>query len=113
MRLADPDDPNAGLVFRGRLAEDFKLTTGTFVRVGAVRTALLSAAPLLADAVIAGEDRAYAARWPGSTRPRRDGSWPAPAEGELISDPDLAAWPGPGRHNRPRARRPGSSGWSC
>jgi feruloyl-CoA synthase len=56
--LADPDDLNAGLVFRGRIAEDFKLGTGTFVRVGAVRTALLSAAPLLADAVIAGEDRA-------------------------------------------------------
>ena len=56
--LADPDDPEAGLVFRGRIAEDFKLSTGTFVRVGAVRTALLSAAPLLADAVIAGEDRA-------------------------------------------------------
>ncbi|HEX4254586.1 MAG TPA: AMP-binding protein [Streptosporangiaceae bacterium] len=58
--LADPDDPDAGLVFRGRLAEDFKLTSGTFVRVGAVRTALLSAAPLLADAVIAGEDRSIA-----------------------------------------------------
>ncbi|MGH3184523.1 MAG: AMP-binding protein, partial [Streptosporangiaceae bacterium] len=49
--LADPDDLNAGLVFRGRIAEDFKLDTGTFVRVGAVRTALLSAAPILADAV--------------------------------------------------------------
>ena len=48
---------NAGLVFRGRIAEDFKLSTGTFVRVGAVRTALLSAAPLLSDAVIAGEDQ--------------------------------------------------------
>jgi len=58
--LADPADPEAGLVFRGRLAEDFKLTSGTFVRVGAVRTALLTAAPLLADAVIAGQDRAYA-----------------------------------------------------
>ncbi len=58
--LADPDDPDAGLVFRGRLAEDFKLTSGTFVRVGAVRTALLSAAPLLSDAVIAGEDRSFA-----------------------------------------------------
>jgi feruloyl-CoA synthase len=58
--LADPDDPNAGLVFRGRLAEDFKLTSGTFVRVGAVRTALLSAAPLLSDAVIAGEGRSFA-----------------------------------------------------
>ena len=58
--LADPDHPDAGLVFRGRLAEDFKLTSGTFVRVGAVRTALLSAAPLLSDAVIAGEDRSFA-----------------------------------------------------
>jgi feruloyl-CoA synthase len=54
---ADPDDPNAGLVFRGRIAEDFKLATGTFVRVGALRTALLSVAPILSDAVIAGEDR--------------------------------------------------------
>lgn len=55
--FADPNDPNRGLLFRGRLAEDFKLSTGTFVHVGAVRTALLSAAPILADAVIAGENR--------------------------------------------------------
>jgi feruloyl-CoA synthase len=63
--LANPADPNAGLVFRGRIAEDFKLITGTFVRVGAVRTALLSAAPILADAVIAGEgrDRLCALAW--------------------------------------------------
>ncbi len=57
--FADPADPDAGLVFRGRLAEDFKLGTGTFVRVGAVRAALLSAAPILADAVLAGENRDY------------------------------------------------------
>ncbi len=57
--FADPGDPAAGLVFRGRLAEDFKLTTGTFVRVGAVRTALLSAVPLLSDAVLAGPDRDF------------------------------------------------------
>ncbi len=55
--LADPADPNGGLIFRGRIAEDFKLATGTFVRVGAVRTALLSAVPVLSDAVIAGEQR--------------------------------------------------------
>jgi hypothetical protein len=36
---ADQKDLNAGLVFRGRIAEDFKLETGTFVRVGALRTA--------------------------------------------------------------------------
>jgi feruloyl-CoA synthase len=32
--FADAADLNAGLLFRGRLAEDFKLATGTFVRVG-------------------------------------------------------------------------------
>ena len=35
--LADPDDVAAGLVFRGRIAEDFKLATGTFVSVGTLR----------------------------------------------------------------------------
>jgi feruloyl-CoA synthase len=59
--FADPGDVNAGLVFRGRIAEDFKLSTGTFVRVGAVRTALLSALPVLSDAVIAGENRDFVA----------------------------------------------------
>ena len=34
--------PERGLVFRGRIAEEFKLTSGTFVQVAAVRTALLS-----------------------------------------------------------------------
>jgi feruloyl-CoA synthase len=55
--FADPADPARGLLFRGRLAEDFKLSTGTFVRVGALRTALLSAAPVIGDAVITGQDR--------------------------------------------------------
>jgi feruloyl-CoA synthase len=58
-RLIDEREPGLGLAFAGRIAEDFKLTTGTFVRVGAVRTALLSAVPLLSDAVIAGEGRDY------------------------------------------------------
>ncbi len=90
--FADPGDPNAGLVFRGRIAEDFKLGTGTFVRVGAVRTALLSSVPALSDAVIAGEDRDYVAAlaWlnPAEARKllRRD---PAPADGDLVTDPDL------------------------
>jgi feruloyl-CoA synthase len=55
--LADPDDVAAGLLFRGRTAEDFKLATGTFVSVGTLRPRLLSAARgLLTDAVICGED---------------------------------------------------------
>jgi feruloyl-CoA synthase len=55
--LADPDDPAAGLVFSGRIAEDFKLMTGTFVSVGTLRPKLLSASQgLLADAVFCGQD---------------------------------------------------------
>jgi feruloyl-CoA synthase len=60
-RLVDGDDPNQGLMFDGRLAEDFKLSSGTFVRVGAVRGALVSACGgVISDAVIAGQDEAYA-----------------------------------------------------
>jgi feruloyl-CoA synthase len=56
VRFADPDNPAAGLVYSGRLTEEFKLTTGTWVQVGALRVGLLSAmAPVLQDAVIAGE----------------------------------------------------------
>jgi feruloyl-CoA synthase len=55
--LADPDDVTAGLVFRGRIAEDFKLATGTFVSVGTLRPRLLSASrALLLDAVLCGQD---------------------------------------------------------
>src|SRR3954470_14471184 len=55
--LADPDDVAAGLIFRGRIAEDFKLATGTFVSVGTLRPRLLSASlSLLTDAVICGQD---------------------------------------------------------
>ncbi len=46
-------------MFDGRLAEDFKLTTGTWVRVGRLRAALVSEARLLTDAVICGQDRDY------------------------------------------------------
>jgi feruloyl-CoA synthase len=58
LRPADPADPQAGFVFDGRIAEDFKLATGTWVRVGALRAALLAAlAPLLNEVVIAAPDR--------------------------------------------------------
>ncbi|GAA4789306.1 feruloyl-CoA synthase [Actinomycetospora chlora] len=54
--LVDEDDPAAGLVFRGRIAEDFKLSSGTFVSVGTLRPRLLSASEgLVTDAVLCGE----------------------------------------------------------
>ncbi len=56
VRFADPDNPAAGLIYSGRLTEEFKLTTGTWVQVGALRVGLLSAmSPAVQDAVIAGE----------------------------------------------------------
>jgi len=57
VRLADEADPAQGLMFDGRLAEDFKLVTGTWVTVGRLRTQLVSAAGVLSDAVICGHDR--------------------------------------------------------
>jgi feruloyl-CoA synthase len=58
VRFADPADPARGLVFDGRVAEDFKLTTGTWVHAGAVRVRLIAAAnPVVQDAVITGHDR--------------------------------------------------------
>jgi feruloyl-CoA synthase len=60
VRWVDRADPNKGIAFDGRLTEDFKLTTGTWVAVGALRVAALAAAsPALQDAVIAGENREY------------------------------------------------------
>ena len=54
-----PRDPARGLVFDGRVAEDFKLSTGTWVSVGALRVKLIAACdPLVQDAVITGHDRA-------------------------------------------------------
>ncbi len=57
-RLADENDPSAGVVFEGRTSENFKLASGTWVHVGEVRLALIAAcSPLVADAVICGHDR--------------------------------------------------------
>ena len=55
--LVNPGRPEQGVVFDGRVAEDFKLTTGTWVSVGTLRVRLLSAlAPYAQDAVITGHD---------------------------------------------------------
>jgi feruloyl-CoA synthase len=54
----DPADPARGFTFQGRIAEDFKLSTGTWVRVGPLRAALLAALGELAqDVVIAAPER--------------------------------------------------------
>ncbi|MBE7417609.1 MAG: feruloyl-CoA synthase [Ideonella sp.] len=56
--LIDPARPERGVAFDGRVAEDFKLTSGTWVSVGALRLRAISAfSPLAADVVVAGHDR--------------------------------------------------------
>jgi feruloyl-CoA synthase len=60
LRFADPADLNAGMVFDGRIAEDFKLNTGTWVNVGVLRAKFIAAAGGLAqDVVITGHDRDF------------------------------------------------------
>ena len=52
------DRPERGVVFNGRVAEDFKLSSGTWVSVGTLRLKVVSAlAPLVQDAVVTGHDR--------------------------------------------------------
>jgi feruloyl-CoA synthase len=58
VKFVEEGDPNAGFLFDGRLSEDFKLMTGTWVSVGPLRARLIAAfAPFVKDAVIAGHDR--------------------------------------------------------
>jgi feruloyl-CoA synthase len=55
VKWIDEADPHQGLKFDGRTAEDFKLSTGTFVSVGPLRAKIIAAgAPLVQDVVITG-----------------------------------------------------------
>lgn len=80
--FVDPVDPTQGLVFAGRLAEEFKLTTGTFVHVGELRTSAIAAAtPVLLDALVTGQDRPFVGllAWPNLHACR-----------QLIAEPDAS-----------------------
>jgi len=69
-RFEDPEHPEKGLVFDGRVTEDFKLDSGTWVSVGTLRPDILAAcAPLLFDAVVCGQDKPFVGLL----------AWPSPA----------------------------------
>ncbi|MFN0177934.1 MAG: feruloyl-CoA synthase [Gemmatimonadales bacterium] len=58
VRLVDPERPEQGLLFDGRVAEDFKLDSGTWVNVGMLRVRAIEAlAPVAQDIVVTGHDR--------------------------------------------------------
>lgn len=74
-RFVDPADPRGGLVFDGRLSENFKLASGTFVGVGELRIGAIGAiGSAVTDAVVCGENQAGVGLllYPNPTLPRSD-----------------------------------------
>ena len=60
LKFADPEDPMKGLLFDGRIAEDFKMSTGTWVSVGPLRARFIDHfAPYVRDVVLASPDRDF------------------------------------------------------
>ncbi|HRK71760.1 MAG TPA: AMP-binding protein, partial [Micropepsaceae bacterium] len=91
-KFVDPDDPAQGLVFDGRVAEDFKLETGTWVNAGRLRVQAIEAAGgLLQDALVAGLDRAYAAilGWPNLAACRALAGNEALSFDEVVTHPQI------------------------
>ena len=60
LKFVNPDEPNEGMIFDGRIAEDFKLNSGTWVSVGNLRNDLIKEGDgLIQDVVITGHDRSF------------------------------------------------------
>ena len=60
VKFLDENNPDKGLVFDGRIAEDFKLSTGTWVNVGVLKAKVISTgSPIIQDVVFAGLDKDY------------------------------------------------------
>lgn len=80
-RFVDPDDPAKGLVFDGRVTEDFKLDSGTWVSVGTLRPDLVAAcSPYVFDMVLTGQDKPFIGAL----------VWPSPAALAGLGDDPLA-----------------------
>jgi len=97
VRFADPADPDKGLMFDGRLAEDFKLDSGTWVSVGPLRARIMAAgAPYIQDVVICGLDRRDVGIlvFPHVDACRRLSKALAPTAGqaEIAADPAVCEW---------------------
>lgn len=91
MRFLEPDDMDRGLRFDGRISEDFKLLSGTWVRAAQLRLDMLAClGPLVADLVITGADRAEIGVmvFPNLARLKADGYSDAAQDGALV-DPHV------------------------
>ena len=92
--FVDPQDPVQGIIFAGRVVEDFKLTTGTFVHVGSLRTdAIAAATPLMHDALVAGQDRPFVGllAWPNLHACRQMVGNPDATYEEVVKHPAVTA----------------------
>ena len=92
--FVDPDDPVQGIIFAGRVVEDFKLTTGTFVHVGSLRTdAIAAATPVVQDALVAGQDRPFVGllAWPNLHACRQIAGDPEASYEDVVRHPEVLA----------------------
>ncbi len=92
--FVDPDDPLQGIIFAGRVVEDFKLTTGTFVHVGSLRTdAIAAASPVVQDALVTGQDRPFVGllAWPNLHACRQITGNPEASYEDVVKQPDVLA----------------------
>jgi feruloyl-CoA synthase len=90
--FVDPDDPMQGIIFAGRVVEDFKLTTGTFVHVGSLRTdAIAAATPVVQDALVTGQDRAFVGllAWPNLHACRQIVGNPDASYEDVVKHPEV------------------------
>jgi feruloyl-CoA synthase len=97
LRFIDPDAPELGLEFDGRIAEDFKLATATWVRVGSLRMHCVAAGmPYVQDVVVAGESRddITVLVFPnlGACRKLCPELPETAAPGEIVGHPEVRAW---------------------
>ena len=96
VRWIDPANPQRGLLFDGRTAEDFKLSSGTFVSVGPLRARIILAGdPCVQDAVITGLNRAEvgALLFPRADECRRLAGLPATTPlPEVLQQPAVRAF---------------------
>jgi feruloyl-CoA synthase len=96
LKFVDPRKPELGLMFDGRIAEDFKLSSGTFVSVGPMRARVISeGAPYVQDVVVTGMNRddVGALVFPRLDDCRRLADLPASASaGEIVAAPAVRAF---------------------
>ncbi|HZZ13718.1 MAG TPA: feruloyl-CoA synthase, partial [Paraburkholderia sp.] len=96
LKFVDPQRPELGLMFDGRIAEDFKLSSGTFVSVGPMRARVISeGAPYVQDVVVTGMNRddVGALVFPRLDDCRRLANLPASASaGEIVTAPAVRAF---------------------